>query len=118
MPANVLLMAGRGIGLLAGGATAVLWVAVMWFPVGGLMLQGYEVAAGAVMAVLGLVAAIASYHGVAGVIFICFVASFFGIGAFSLNVDHWFRIFGILDLLLFAASGMIWFANRGKETTG
>jgi hypothetical protein len=61
------------------------------------------------------VAAIASFHGHAAVVFACFVASFFGVGAFALNVDHWFRIFGILDLTLLAASVMIWLPARTKE---
>ena len=108
-------LAGRGIGILAGGATAALWIAVIWFPVGGFMLEGYGVAVGAMMALLGLVGAIASWHGHAAVVFFCFVASFFGVGAFSLNVDHWFRIFGILDLLLFVASAMIWYSARRGE---
>jgi hypothetical protein len=100
--------------MLAGGMTAALWRAVIWFPVGGLMLEGISVAVGAFMAVLGLIAAIASWHGHATVIFFCFVASFFGIGAFALNVDHWFRIFGVLDLLLLAASVMIWYSARKR----
>lgn len=110
-------MAGRSIGLLAGGASAVLWIAIIWFPVGGFMLEGIGVAVGAFMALFGLVAAIAAYHGHAGVIFVCFVASFFGVGAFSLNVDHWFRIFGVLDLLLLIASVMLWIASRNREAS-
>jgi hypothetical protein len=112
----VLLLAGRAIGILAGGVTAALWVAVIWFPVGGFMLEGIGVVVGGFMALFGLVAAIASFHGQAPVIFVCFVASFFGVGAFALNVDHWFRVFGALDLLLLAASVMIWVsARRNKE---
>lgn len=109
----MLRLAGRAIGLLAGGATAALWVAIIWFPVGDFMLEGLGVAVGAFMALFGLVAAIASWHGHAGIVFVCFVASFFGVGAFALNVDHWFRIFGVLDLLLLLASAMIWYSARG-----
>ena len=108
-------MAGRAIGMLAGGITAALWVAIIWFPVGGFMLDGIGVAVGAMLALFGLIAAIASWHGHATVVFVCFVASFFGVGAFALNVNHWFRIFGVLDLLLLAASAMIWFAARTRE---
>jgi hypothetical protein len=113
--ANALATAGRGTGMFAGGVTAALWIAVIWLPVGGFMLEGISVAVGAFMAVLGLIAAIASWHGHATVIFFCFVATFFGIGAFALNVDHWFRIFGVLDLLLFAASVMIWYSARKRN---
>lgn len=102
--------------MLAGGGSALLWVMVIWFPIQGFMLEGYGAAAGAVMALVGLVAAIASFHAHAGIIFLCFVAAFFGVGAFSLNVDHWFRIFGVLDLMLLAASVMIWLAFRQQET--
>jgi hypothetical protein len=111
----VLLHAGRAIGVLAGGAAAALWIAIIWFPVDGLMLEGIGVVVGIFLALFGLVAAIASFHGHATVIFVCFVASFFGPGTFSLNVDHWFRIFGALDLLLLAASAMIWFSKRGDR---
>lgn len=107
---------GRCIGLLAGGVTAVLWVLIIWVEIGGFRLEGIGVAVGAMMAILGLIAAIASWHGHATVVFVCFVASFFGVGAFSLNVDHWFRIFGLLDLLLLAASVMIWLGTRSGES--
>ena len=98
--------------MLAGGATAALWVTLIYVEVDGFRLDGIGVAVGAMMALFGLFAAIASWHGHATVVFVCFVASFFGVGAFALNVDHWFRIFGVLDLLLLAASAMIWYAAR------
>ena len=107
--------AGRALGLVAGGITAALWVTIIWLPVGGFMLEGIGVAVGALLAAVGLVAAIASWHGHAVVVFFCFVVSFFGVGAFALNVDHWFRIFGLLDLLLALASGMIWYARQAGE---
>ena len=105
-------IAGRALGMLAGGVTAALWVTLIWVPINDFSLDGIGVAVGAMMALFGLVAAIASWHGHATVVFVCFVASFFGVGAFALNVDHWFRIFGLLDLLLLAASAMIWFAAK------
>jgi hypothetical protein len=117
-----LSIAGRALGLVAGGATAVLWIVIVWFPIDGLLEGGtamgrIAVAYGLVAALVGLVAAIAAWHGHAAVIFVCFVLSFFGVGAFSLNVDHWFRVFGILDLLLLAASVMIFVSARAKETS-
>jgi hypothetical protein len=102
--------------MLAGGLMALLWIAVIWFPVGGLMLEGVAVVVGGCMALFALIAAIAAWHAHAAVIFVCFVASFFGVGAFALNVDHWFRVFGLLDLLLLLASVMIWYSKRAKET--
>ena len=110
-------IAGRGIGVLAGGAATVLWIAIIWFPVAGFMLEGIGVVVGGFMALFSLVAAIGAFHGHAAVVFVCFLASFFGVGAFALNVDHWFRIFGVLDLLLLVSSAMIWFSGRGKETS-
>ncbi len=103
---------GRGIGMLAGGITAALWIFPIWVETGGLRFEGISVVVAVFMAALGLVAAIASWHGHATVIFFCFVLSFFGIGTFALNVDNWFRIFGVLDLMLFAASAMIWYSRR------
>lgn len=109
---------GRAVGMLAGGATSALWVTLIWVEVDGFRLDGIGVAVGAMMALFGLIAAIASWHGHATVVFFCFVASFFGVGSFALNVDNWFRIFGVLDLLLLAASAMIWYAAKAmaKET--
>ena len=78
-------IAGRAVGMLAGGATAALWVTLIWVPFGGLSLDGIGVAVGAMMALFGLVAAIASWHGHATVVFFCFVASFFGVGSFALS---------------------------------
>lgn len=92
-----------------------LWVAIIWFPVGGVMLEGVGMLVGAFMAAIALIAAIASWHGHATVMFACFVVSFFGIGTFALNVDNWFRIFGVLDLVLLAASAMIWYSAGRKE---
>jgi len=111
-------IAGRALGMLAGSFTTALWVTLIWVPFGDLSLDGIGVAVGAMMALFGLVAAIASWHGHATVVFFCFVASFFGVGSFALNVDNWFRIFGVLDLLLLAASAMIWYSAKttAKET--
>lgn len=112
----MLSIAGRSIGLLAGGATALLWITIIWFPVGGFMLEGIGVVVGGFMALFGLVAAIASFNGHAPVVFVCFVASFFGVGAFALNVEgHWFQVFGVLDLLLLIASALIWFSVKRGE---
>jgi hypothetical protein len=112
----LLATAGRILGMIAGGVSAMLWMYVIWVPIGDFMLEGATgVAYGFVMALLGIVAAIAAFHGHYTVLFFCFVVSFFGVGAFSLNVDHWFRIFGILDLILLAASAMIWFSARGRR---
>jgi hypothetical protein len=112
---NFWSIAGRAIGMLAGGATAALWVTLIFVEIDGFSLEGIGVAVGAMLAIFGLVAAIGSWHGHATVVFVCFVASFFGVGTFALNVDNWFRIFGLLDLLLLAASVMIWFAAKAKE---
>ena len=109
----VMHTAGRIIGMLAGGIGAALWVAIIWFPVGGFMLEGINVVVGASMALFALIAAIASFHGHAGVVFACFVLSFFGVGTFALNVrDHWFQIFGVLDLFLLLASALLWWSAR------
>lgn len=109
----MLAQAGRFLGMAAGGITAALWIAIIWFPVGGLMLEGINVVVGASMAFFALVAAIAAWHRHAAVVFGCFVLSFFGVGTFALNVaDHWFRIFGVLDLLMFVSSALLWWAPR------
>ena len=113
----MLSIAGRAIGILAGGIATALWIAIMWFPIAGFMLDGIGVAVGGFMALFALVAAIGAYHGHAIVVFVCFVASFFGVGAFALNVDHWFRVFGVLDLLLLISAVLIWLSVRREERT-
>jgi len=113
----VLFNAGRATGVLAGGVAALLWIAIVWFPVGGLMLEGVSVVVGLFLALFSLIAAIAAFNGQAAVVFVCFVACFFGVGTFALNVDNWFRVFGVLDLLLLAASAMIWYSKRGNTET-
>jgi hypothetical protein len=112
----MLLTVGRIIGMLAGGIIAALWIAIIWFPIAGFRLEGIGVVIGGSMAFFALIAAIASYHGHAGVVFVCFVLSFFGVGTFALNVvDHWFRLFGVLDLFLLLASAMLWWSAKRDQ---
>lgn len=110
-----LRLAGRGIGFVAGAVAAVLWISIMWFEIGGFKLEGFAVGWGAFMALVSLVAAVAAWNGHAGIVFLGFVVLFFGVGWFSLNVENWFRIFGLLDLFLLLASVMIWVSARSEE---
>jgi hypothetical protein len=110
-----MLLIGRIAGMLAGGVTAVLWLAVIWFPVGGMQLEGYAVGYALGLVVVALVSAISSFHGHAGIVFLCFVIQFFGVGTRAINAGTWFQLFGILNLLLLLASVMLWTANRRKE---
>ena len=109
---GALAIAGRGIGFLAASVLAVLWISIMWFEIDGFKLEGFSVAWGAFMALVALVGAIAAWQGHAGILFLAFVVSFFGVGWFSLNVENWFRAFGVLDLLLLLASVMLWVSKR------
>lgn len=113
-----LSMLGRGLGVVAGGALAVLWVYAIWFPGGGLTITGLSVLVAGLMALFALVAAIAATKGHAVVIFVVFVASFLPVGAMLLGVAHWLRFVGILDCLLLVAGGMIWTGARLERGHG
>ena len=101
--------------MLAGAATAVAWVFLIWFPGGNLTISGISIIVAGLMGLLGLFAAIASFKGHAPVVFVVFVASFLPVGAMLLGAAHWIRFIGILDILLLVAAILLWVGSRKKE---
>jgi hypothetical protein len=106
---------GRGLGIVASAICCVLWVAIIWFPSSGLEITGLSVIVAGMMALLALIAAIASFKGHAIVIFVVFVASFLPVGAYVLGAAHWVRFVGMLNVAMLAASLLIAVGNRGKR---
>jgi hypothetical protein len=106
---------GRGLGVVAGAATTLIWVYAIYFPSGGLTISGVSIVVAALMGLLGLFVAIASVKGHAPVLFVAFVASFLPVGAYMLGVDHWLRLVGILDMLILTAGLLLWASSRRER---
>jgi hypothetical protein len=104
--------AGRVIGMLASAACCLLWVIIIWFPSGGLIVRWWSLPLAALRGLMALVAGIASFQGHAIVIFVIFVASFLPVGAYLLGIDHWLRFVGMLNVTMLAAALLIGIANR------
>ena len=109
---SILRIAGRALGMLAGGALCLVWLVVIWFPTEQLSISGFSIVVAGFMAFLSLVAAIASFHGHVIVLGIVFVASFLPVGGYLLGVNHWLRFVGILDIILLVGALMILAGNR------
>jgi hypothetical protein len=102
------------MGALAGALLSVLWSYAMWVPEAGLpSLSGISFAVALLMCFVAIIAVIASTRGHSGVLMVAFLASFLPVGAVLIQVDLWFQWVGLLDLLLLAATALIWFGARG-----
>ena len=110
-------LAGRALGALSGAVTSVLWMYAVWFPSEGISMAGASVAVAWLMALLAVVAVIASVKGHHVVLFIAFLASFLPIGAFLLYVRDWPRWIGILNVVLLLASVLIWQSARRRRSS-
>lgn len=107
---------GRGLGMLAGGGAAFLWISAIWFPRDGLDLSGpYLLPTAVLMAVIGLVSAIASYHAHLRIMLIGFVASFLPVGLALMDADHFLRYASRLNIVLAVATLVILVARLGEK---
>jgi hypothetical protein len=104
----LLNMLGRGLGVLSGGIASLCWVVAMWVPAAGLPLTGVSFVVALFLALLALIAAIASVHGHAVVVVLVFLASFFPVGITLISADHWSQWLGWLDLGFLVASALMW----------
>lgn len=105
-------MTGRGLGVVAAAAAALLWVYAIWFPSGGLTISGASVVVAGLMTLLAIFAGIASVKGHPRVLIAIFVASFLPVGGYLLGVDHWVRWIGVIDLALLAAALLMLWGRR------
>lgn len=105
-------LAGRALGALSGAVTSILWMYAIWFPSPEISMSGVSVAVAWLMAMLAVFAVIASVNGHPVVLFIAFLASFLPVGAYLLYVRDWPRWIGILNLVLLAASILLWQSAR------
>lgn len=113
---KLLNVLGRGIGALSGAVLAVCWAYVMWVPAAGLKLSGVSFVVAFLLALAGLFSVIASVRGHSVVLVLAFLASFFPIGVTLLQVDHWLRWVGWLDVGLLVGGGLMWITARASST--
>jgi hypothetical protein len=99
---------GRILGMLCAAALAVVWAYTLWVPAAGLSLSGVSVIMALALVAFAVFAGIASAYGHAAVLVLFFLASFFPIGAFLMQADHWLKWVGWGDLGLLVAAILTW----------
>jgi hypothetical protein len=105
---------GRILGMLCAAALAVAWAFALWVPAAGLSLSGVSVIMALALVAFAVFAGIASAYGHAVVVVLFFLASFFPIGAFLMQADHWLKWVGWGDLGLLAAAILMWATARRR----
>ena len=87
----------------------------MWTPTPALPLSGMAFAVALLMAMLAIIAVIASVHGHGITLIVLFFASFFPIGLFLLGIPGWARVIGVLNLGYLIAGLVAWQIPRAIE---
>ena len=87
----------------------------MWTPTPALPLSGMAFAVALLMAMLAIIAVIASVHGHGITLIVLFFASFFPIGLFLLGIPGWARVIGVLNLGYLIAGLVTWRMPRAIE---
>ena len=87
----------------------------MWTPSPALPLSGMAFAVALLMAMLAIIAVIASVHGHGITLIVLFFASFFPIGLFLLGIPGWVRVIGVLNLGYLIAGLVAWRIPRAIE---
>jgi hypothetical protein len=87
----------------------------MWIPTPALPLSGMAFAVALLMAMLAIIAVIASVHGHGITLIVLFFASFFPIGFFLLGIPGWVRVIGVLNLGYLIAGLVAWQIPRAIE---
>jgi hypothetical protein len=109
-------LTGRVLGTAAGGIASFLWISAIWFPTDGMNLEGaYLLPTSILMALIGLVSAIASFNGHVKVMLVGFIASFLPVGIALLDAEHFLRFAGVANIVLGIATALTWF-GRAAET--
>jgi hypothetical protein len=87
----------------------------MWAPTSALPLSGLAFAVALLMAMLAIIAVIASIHGHGITLIVVFFASFFPIGFHLLGNPDWVRVIGVLNLGYLIAGLVAWRMPRAIE---
>ena len=109
---NMIQLAGKAIGTVAGALACAMWITALWAPEPTLPLTGASFVTAIVMSFLAIFAVIASFKGHGVVLLVLFFASFFPVGVYLLSVDHWLRWMGICNLGYLLAGLMLWQSGK------
>ncbi|MEE8388746.1 MAG: hypothetical protein V3R65_09235 [Acidiferrobacterales bacterium] len=102
-------------GVVSGVGACASWSVAMWMPSPALPLSGVAIAVALFMAVLAIIAVIASVRGHGITLIVLFFASFFPIGLFLLGIPGWVRVIGVLNLGYLIAGLVAWRMPRVIE---
>lgn len=95
---KIIQFVGKFIGIMSGIGACASWTVAMWIPDPSLPLSGIAFFVALLMAILAIIAVIASIHGHGIALIVLFFASFFPIGLFLLGISGWVWVIGILNL--------------------
>lgn len=105
---KTLQLVGKTIGMLSGTGACIAWLYVMWVPSLALPLTGIAFAVAMLMALIAIMAVIASFHEHGVVLIIMFCFSFFPVGFFLLGLPDWVQVIGVLNLGYLFAGLIAW----------
>ena len=111
-------LVGKCTGMLTGVGSCAFWTFAMWTPTPPLPLIGFAFFVAMLMAIIGIIAIIASYHGHGIALIVLFFASFFPIGLFMLDEPSWMRVIGFLNLGYLIAGLVAWRMPLTTEESG
>ena len=111
-------LVGKYTGMLSGIGSCAAWTFAMWTPTPPLPLIGFAFFVALLMALIGILAAIASFHGHGIALIVLFFASFFPIGLFMLDEPSWMRVIGFLNLGYLIAGLVAWRLPLTTEESG
>lgn len=99
---EVIQLVGKFTGVVSGVGACASWTVAMWTPTPALPLSGMAFAVALLMAMLAIIAVIASVHGHGITLIVLFFASFFPIGFFPawgtrLGAGDWCPKLGLSD---------------------
>lgn len=106
---------GKFTGVVSGAGACASWMVALWAPSPALSLSGVGFAVALLMALLAIVAVIASVHGHGITLLVLFFTSFFPIGLYLLGVPGWVRLIGVLNLGYLIAGLVAWRLPRAIE---
>ena len=112
---------GKFTGVVSGVGTFASWTVAMWIPTPALPLSSFAFAIALLMAMLAVIAVIASVNGHGITLLILFFASFFPIGFFLLGISGWVQVIGVLNLGFLIAGLVAWrmpYAIEESESSG
>ena len=112
---EVIQLVGKFIGVVSGVGACASWTVAMWTSTPALPLSGMAFAVALLMAMLAIIAVIASLHGHGITLIVLFFASFFPIGLFLLGMPGWVRVIGVLNVGYLIAGLVAWRIPRASE---